>query len=66
MRLSLQGCAVMQGGRPLEFDREALRRELKRETIRIAIDLESGSGFATAWGCDLSKKYVDINAEYST
>ena len=34
--------------------------------INISIDLGSGGARATAWGCDLSKKYVDINAEYAT
>jgi glutamate N-acetyltransferase/amino-acid N-acetyltransferase len=34
--------------------------------VRVDIDLRSGMSTATAWGCDLSKRYVDINAEYST
>jgi glutamate N-acetyltransferase / amino-acid N-acetyltransferase len=26
----------------------------------------SGEGIGKAWGCDLSYKYVEINAEYTT
>jgi hypothetical protein len=26
----------------------------------------SGGGSGKAWGCDLSYKYVEINAEYTT
>jgi glutamate N-acetyltransferase/amino-acid N-acetyltransferase len=30
------------------------------------IYLNSGESKGTAWGCDLSKKYVEINSEYTT
>jgi len=30
------------------------------------INLNSGDSKGTAWGCDLSKKYVEINSEYTT
>ena len=57
---------IFEGGKPLTFDRTALRNLLKEDAVHIAIDLGSGDADATAWGCDLSKKYVDINAEYAT
>ena len=28
--------------------------------------LNSGESKGKAWGCDLSKKYVEINSEYTT
>lgn len=65
MTLSIQGLPILEGGMPVAFDRTAVRLKLKEDTIRIGIDLNSGDAEATAWGCDLSKKYVDINAEYS-
>ena len=55
-----------EAGRPVAFDRMALHRLLKQDKIDIAIELRSGDGQAVAWGCDLSKKYVEINTEYST
>ena len=53
--------------RPRQFDRSAVRVKLwdghgqHRHRPRLAAMFE-----AVAWGCDLSKRYVDINAEYAT
>lgn len=65
LTLKLQGLTLFQGGQPVAFDREKARTLLKTNKVQIEIDLKSGSHVATAWGCDLSKKYVDINTEYS-
>jgi glutamate N-acetyltransferase/amino-acid N-acetyltransferase len=64
--LSIQDTEVLREGIPVAFDRDSVRKSLKRETVRIVINFASGSAQATAWGCDLSRRYVDINAEYST
>lgn len=45
--------------------REQLAPVLKKETIVILLDLNLGNGHATAWGCDLTNKYIDINTAYS-
>jgi glutamate N-acetyltransferase/amino-acid N-acetyltransferase len=66
LSLSIQGMPIMGAGLPLPFDRDAVRTELKRETVRILINLDSGNCSATAWGCDLSAQYVAINSEYPT
>jgi glutamate N-acetyltransferase/amino-acid N-acetyltransferase len=65
MDLYIQGTPVFHNGTAIEFDRNALRLNLKKDTVLIHVELHSGSQNATAWGCDLSKKYVDINTEYS-
>ena len=36
------------------------------DPVRIKLNLNSGQSKGTAWGCDLSKKYVEINSEYTT
>ena len=36
------------------------------DIVEIVINLNSGQSTGTAWGCDLSKKYVEINSEYTT
>ena len=66
MKLDVQGFRLFEGGGPVAFDRSAVRVQLWNDTVEVAIDLASGDYAATAWGCDLSKRYVDINAEYST
>jgi glutamate N-acetyltransferase/amino-acid N-acetyltransferase len=65
MTLKLQGVTIFDNGSPLKFDREEVRLKLKQNRVKIEIDLKSGVESATAWGCDLSRKYVDINTEYS-
>ncbi len=39
---------------------------MKEKNIKISIDLDLGDDDATAYGCDLSYEYIQINAEYST
>lgn len=39
---------------------------MKGDKIVINVDLHLGEGSATAWGCDLTYEYVEINAEYTT
>ena len=41
-------------------------RYLVDDIVKIMINLKSGESKGTAWGCDLSKKYVEINSEYTT
>jgi glutamate N-acetyltransferase/amino-acid N-acetyltransferase len=41
-------------------------RELESTSIRVRVELGIGDQTATAWGCDLSRDYVRINAHYRT
>jgi glutamate N-acetyltransferase/amino-acid N-acetyltransferase len=36
------------------------------DTLYVKVSLGMGKAAATAWGCDLTHKYVDINASYTT
>lgn len=65
MELKIQGKVLFQNGAPAVFDREEVRQLLKTDTVLVEIDLRSGNHSATAWGCDLTKRYVDINTEYN-
>lgn len=65
MTLRLQGTQLFESGQPVTFNRDAVRSSMKTDRIVIEIDLKSGAHEAIAWGCDLTKKYVDINTEYS-
>ena len=65
MDLDIQGVRLFSAGAPISFERDPVRALLKSETVRILVDLHSGEEQATAWGCDLSRRYVDINAEYN-
>lgn len=37
---------------------------MKRAELRIGVDLGLGQGAFTAWTCDLTHRYIDINADY--
>ncbi|MFZ1123953.1 MAG: bifunctional glutamate N-acetyltransferase/amino-acid acetyltransferase ArgJ [Candidatus Baltobacteraceae bacterium] len=41
-------------------------RELENAAVHVRLDLGLGEAAATAWGCDLSRDYVRINASYRT
>ncbi len=63
--LAIQGIAVYAAGKPLGFDRAQAAAALKSDSIVVDLDLNAGRFNATAWGCDLTERYVEINAEYS-
>jgi glutamate N-acetyltransferase/amino-acid N-acetyltransferase len=64
--LEIGGITVMRHGMPLPFDAQRLSSALKKEQVHIEMNLNLGDYSATGWGCDLSKEYVSINADYST
>jgi len=37
---------------------------MKRDTLVIGVDLGLGKGASTVWTCDLTHRYIDINADY--
>ncbi|MBK9323503.1 MAG: bifunctional glutamate N-acetyltransferase/amino-acid acetyltransferase ArgJ [Bdellovibrionaceae bacterium] len=65
MSLYLQGILIFEKGQPVVFSKDEVKVLLKQVLVKIEVDLKSGPYSAVAWGCDLSRKYVDINTEYS-
>jgi glutamate N-acetyltransferase/amino-acid N-acetyltransferase len=65
--VEMMGQTLFSRAEPVATDLEALARSLKGSS-RVSIDVRIGEGRhrATVWGCDLSHRYVDINAEYMT
>ena len=47
-------------------DEHRLAQAMKRKDVTFAIDLGLGRGEAEWLGCDLSREYVEINADYTT
>ncbi len=50
----------------LDFDEELAKKILSEDEIVVEIVLHDGEHCATAWGCDLTGEYVNINASYRT
>ena len=75
LNIKLGDMVLMRNGQPQNFDRDAASNYLKQaaageylkeDTVLISVGIGVGSGKSTAWGCDLTYKYVEINAEYTT
>jgi glutamate N-acetyltransferase/amino-acid N-acetyltransferase len=65
--ISLNGKAVVAGGRAVSPARLARAAQEMQETVlRFVIDLGLGKGADRVLTCDLTDKYVYINAEYPT
>jgi glutamate N-acetyltransferase/amino-acid N-acetyltransferase len=62
--LSLNGIPLYQGGSPVNSARSRAEKAMRNHDLRIEVDLAGGRSAATVWTCDLSRKYVDINASY--
>lgn len=55
---------IAENGVAVDFDEEAATAILSEAVVKVDVDLHLGSESATAWGCDLTHRYVDINADY--
>lgn len=60
----VNGHAVVRGGARVAFDDAVVREALRTEVVDLEVALGVGDASATAWGCDLTKGYVDENAAY--
>jgi len=60
----INGYPVVQKGQRLDFDEAAVRAALARDVVDIEVGLGVGDANARAYGCDLTKGYIDENAAY--
>ena len=51
---------------PGEAELARLTEIMRAEEVTIAVDLGIGTGACTVYGCDLSREYISINADYTT
>jgi glutamate N-acetyltransferase/amino-acid N-acetyltransferase len=56
---------VMRQGMAAQYDNDAARAAMQGPEVTITVDLHSGEGEATAWGCDLTHGYIDENTLYT-
>lgn len=52
------------GWRSPDYREEDGAAYMKRSELVIAVDLGLGAGTRTVWTCDLTHRYIDINADY--
>jgi glutamate N-acetyltransferase/amino-acid N-acetyltransferase len=55
---------AVEGERDPAYDEAETSTYMRRDEIRITVDLGMGGGTARVWTCDLTKAYVEINGDY--
>lgn len=55
---------VARSGAGIKFDEEKASAALRESEVVITVHLNGGGAHATAWTCDLTEKYIEINASY--
>jgi len=62
----LGNITVFKNGKPIKFDRKKASKIVSQVEHIITVDLGAGRTSNFCYGCDLSKEYVAINADYHT
>ncbi|MHC4552067.1 MAG: bifunctional glutamate N-acetyltransferase/amino-acid acetyltransferase ArgJ [Planctomycetota bacterium] len=57
---------VFRNGKPTNFDAKEVSKIIARKEHEIMVDLNVGKYQDFCYGCDLSREYVHINADYHT
>ena len=55
---------IMKDGVAADYSEEEATKILSAPEVTAEADLKLGTEEATAWGCDLTKEYISINADY--
>ncbi len=57
---------VVRRGRPADFSPDRVRALLTQDPVDLRIAVGNGDGTTRAWGCDLSRGYIDENGAYTS
>ena len=67
MSLVVNDFLLYQDGAPVAFDPKEVSSSLRdNRNVTINLTLKHGSGAVRFWTCDLTKEYVELNADYTT
>ena len=55
---------IAENGVALDFSEEKATEILSQPEVAATADVKMGDAKATAWGCDLTHGYIEINADY--
>ena len=57
--------SIIQNGKPnSNYSESEIKNYMKEDNINIQVELGTGSKYFTAYTMDLTKKYIEINADY--
>ena len=57
---------VLQKGKPVNFDRNFVKKLLRESNIRVHLEVNNGEAESIGWGSDLTTDYVLFNSVYTT
>ncbi len=66
MEVKLDSVTFFKNGTATPPDHSELARVFKAKEVLIEVDLHSGEGKASAYSCDITKKYLMFNSKYTT
>lgn len=55
---------LVRDGSAIDYSEEKATEILSQPEVTAIADLKEGEAEASAWGCDLTHEYIDINADY--
>lgn len=55
---------IIENGTAVDYSEEEATKILSEPEVTAIADVKMGDAKATAWGCDLTHGYIDINADY--
>lgn len=55
---------IIENGTAVAYSEDEATKILSEPEVTAIADVKLGSASATAWGCDLTHGYIDINADY--
>ena len=65
LKIAMGGHLIAAKGAAIDdFDEEPIAEHVRGQEVDIDVDLGLGRGSFTAWTCDLTHGYIDINADY--
>jgi len=66
VEISFDDVPILRRNYCIDFSEEDASRVLGRKEFTLTVDLNQGNASAVFWTCDLSREYVEINANYRT
>ncbi len=63
----LNNTLVFKNGNPILFNKKKVNKEIRsKKMVRVTVNLKLGNKSGSAFGCDLTKEYVNFNSAYFT
>ncbi len=65
LSIAIGGVTITQKGQRVpDYDETPVAAHIKGRDVRISVDVGVGKGTARVWTCDLTHRYIEINADY--